>query len=210
MREKNLKIRSSAKRPAGRPRSEVSRKAILNAAYSFLQSLPVSSISTVRIARKAGVSSATVYRWWRTKEELLLDAFLYKADHKLVLKREGAALERLKEYVLQIGRAFAGRTGFIVVKLLAAIQDNPKLRKEFVKRILTPRDFEVRSVVKEAIEMRQLPRGMKVGAFLDSIVGPLLARLLFRHERIDEEFVIAVFDAVVAGTIAQNRAIKGS
>jgi hypothetical protein len=112
--------------------------------------------------------------------------------------------------VLQIGRAFAGRTGFIVVKLLAAIQDNPKLRKEFVKRILTPRDFEVRSVVKEAIEMRQLPRGMKVGAFLDSIVGPLLARLLFRHERIDEEFVIAVFDAVVAGTIAQNRAIKGS
>jgi AcrR family transcriptional regulator len=49
----------------------VSRVSILDAAYSFLRTRPVSAISTIHIARKAGVSTATVYRWWPTKEALL-------------------------------------------------------------------------------------------------------------------------------------------
>jgi hypothetical protein len=36
------------------------------------------------------------------------------------------------------------------------------------------------------------------------IVGPLLARLLIRHEQIDEPFVAAVFEHVVAGTTAKH------
>jgi len=47
---------------------------------------------------------------------------------------------------------------------------------------------------------------MEVSIFLDSIIGPLLARLLLHHEQIDEAFVISVFDRVVAGTRAQEPA----
>jgi AcrR family transcriptional regulator len=194
------------KRPAGRPRSQASRAAILDAAYGFLQSQTVASISTVQIARKAGVSTATVYRWWSTKEALLLGAFLNQADHALVLNSEGPPLQRLQEYVLQVGRFFTGENGIVVARLLTAIQDNPVLRKEFLERVYSPRDQEVRALVKEAIKQRQLPAGVQVSVFLDSIVGPLLARLLMRHERIDEAFVKSVFDQVVAGTLAQNAA----
>jgi AcrR family transcriptional regulator len=196
------------KRSAGRPRSEASRTAILDAAYSFLRRKPIAEISTIHIARKAGVSTATVYRWWPTKEALLLDACLNKADHELVLKREGTPLERFKEYILQVGRTFTGENGIVVARLLAAIQDNPTLRKEFLERVYLPRDKEMRTVVKEAIKLRQLPVAMEVSVFLDSIIGPLLARLLIRHEQIDEAFVISVFDGVVAGAIAQNAAGK--
>jgi len=45
---------------------------------------------------------------------------------------------------------------------------------------------------------------------LDTIIGPLLTRLLIRHEQIDEEFVISVFDRVVAGTIAQKATGKST
>jgi AcrR family transcriptional regulator len=204
MRQKQDKTRPTSKRPAGRPRSEASRASILDAAYSFLRAKPVSAISTVHIARKAGVSTATVYRWWSTKEALLLDAFLNKADQELVLKSEGAPLERMKEYILQVGRFFTGDNGIVVARLLTAIQDNAILRKEFLERVYSPRDQEVRSLVKEAVRLRQLPAAMEVSVFLDSIIGPLLARLLIRHEQIDEAFVAAVFDRVVAGTIAQD------
>jgi AcrR family transcriptional regulator len=199
-------VEVSPKRLAGRPRSEASRAAILDAAYSFLQSGPVSAISTVQVARKAGVSTATVYRWWATKEALLLDAFLHTADHAVVLQDEGGPLERLKEYVLQVGRFFTGENGIVVARLLTAIQDNAVLRKEFLARVYSPRDKEIRALVKEAIAKRQLPVGMEVGVFLDTIIGPLLTRLLIRHERIDEPFVAAVFDRVVAGTTAARAA----
>jgi len=191
-------------RSAGRPRSQESRASILDAAYRFLQKSPVSVISTVHIAREAGVSTATVYRWWSTKEALLLDAFLHTADHEMVLKCGGAPLERLKEYILQVGRFFTGENGIVVARLITAIQDNSALRKEFLKRVYSPRDKEIRAIVSEAIKQGDLPAELKISVFLDSIVGPLLARLLFRHERIDESFVADVFEHVLAGTRAQR------
>jgi AcrR family transcriptional regulator len=204
MRQENVESESRVKRPAGRPRSESSRASILDAAYCFLRDLPVASISLLHIARKAGVSSATVYRWWSTKEALLLDAFLNKADRALVLQEEGAPLERLRQYILQVGRFFTGESGIVAARLLTAIQDNPVLRKEFLERVYLPREKEFRAVVKEAIRLRQLPASMEVSVFLDLIIGPLLARLLIHHEQIDEAFVISVFDRVVAGTLAQD------
>jgi AcrR family transcriptional regulator len=204
MHQENVEFVSKAKRSAGRPRSESSRTAILDAAYSFLQDRPVAAISPLHIARKAGVSTATVYRWWPTKEALLLDAFLHKADRAMVLQSEGAPLERLREYTLQMGRFFTGESGIVIARLLTAIQDNPILRKEFLERVYSPRDQEIRAVVKEAIQLRQLPEAMEVSVFLDSIIGPLLARLLLHHQQIDEAFVVSVFDRVVAGTCAQD------
>jgi AcrR family transcriptional regulator len=96
MRLKNPENNPDTKRPAGRPRSLASRAAILEAAYTFLQDRPMASISILHIARKAGVSTATVYRWWSTKEALLLEAFLNKVDSELLLSREGNPLERIK------------------------------------------------------------------------------------------------------------------
>jgi AcrR family transcriptional regulator len=193
-------------RRAGRPRSEESRASILDAAYKSLRRTPVSEISTVHIARQAGVSTATVYRWWSTKEALLLDAFLYTVEHEVVFQREGLPLERLKGYILQVGRFFTGANGVVTARLLTAIQDNSILRNDFLKRVYSPREMELRATVKEAIKRGDLPPELKINLFLDSIVGPLLARLLFRHERIDESYVVAIFDQVVAATRAQHPA----
>jgi hypothetical protein len=62
--------------------------------------------------------------------------------------------------------------------------------------------------VKEAIERKQLPPGMEMTVFLETMIGPLLAPLLIRHEQIDEGFVLSVFDWAVAGTIAQDKTGK--
>lgn len=191
-------------RSAGRPRSAASRASILDTAYSFLQRLPVAAISTIHIAREAGVSTATVYRWWSTKEALLLDAFLHTADQEMVLKSEGAPLERFKEYILQVGRFFTGDNGIVVARLIGAIQDNATLREQFLERVSLPREEEIRGIVNEAIKRGDLPADLKITVFLDSIIGPLLARLLFHHERIDESFVSDVFEQVLAGTAARR------
>ena len=201
-----LDVEASLKpvRAAGRPRSEASRTSILDTAYRFLQRHPVADISTMHIAREAGVSTATVYRWWSTKEALLLDAFLHTADHEMVLQCGGPPLERLKKYILQVGRFFTGDNGIVVARLLGAIQDNPTLHKQFLERVSLPRDKEIRAIVNEAIERGDLPAGLNIGIFLDLIIGPLLSRLLLRHERIDESFVADVFEQVLAGTNARR------
>ena len=57
----------------GRPRSDASERAILDAALELMAagSRPV---TITEIARRAGVGKDTVYRRWRSKDDLLLDA----------------------------------------------------------------------------------------------------------------------------------------
>lgn len=201
-----IQIAIDCKRQAGRPRSESARRAILESAYSFLAEHPIAEISTIHIAQKAGVSTATVYRWWQTKEALLLEALLYRHGHEIVLTDIGSPLDRLRNYVLQVGRFFTGSHGIIVVRLLTAIQDNAILRQEFVEQIYRPRDSESREVVEEAMRAGQLPPNTQVDLFLDAVFGPLLTRLLIRHEPIDEAYVAEVFEMVVAGVRARAAA----
>lgn len=190
------------KRQAGRPRSEVARKAILDSAFSFLEEKPIADISTIHIAQKAGVSTATVYRWWATKEALLLEALLFHCGNEVVLREQGKPLDRLLDYVLQVGRSFMGKNGKVVARLFTAIQDNETLRQEFVDQIYAPRNREIRKVAELAIAEGTLPGNLDIQVFKDSIFGPLLARLLIRHEPIDEAYVTALFNQAVAGSRA--------
>ena len=60
--------------PRGRPRSEKARQAILAAAAELLLARGLGAVSMDAVADRAGVSKATIYRWWPTKETLALDA----------------------------------------------------------------------------------------------------------------------------------------
>src|SRR2546430_13602037 len=60
----------------GRPRSEQARRALLEATAELLQERDLPAISADDIAKRAGVSKATIYRWWESKSALALDAFL--------------------------------------------------------------------------------------------------------------------------------------
>ena len=192
----------------GRPRSEVSTAAILDAAYSFLEEQPVASISPLHIARRAGVSTATVYRWWPTKEALLLDAFLHKTEKELVLRSIGDPLQRLKQHALEVGRFLNGSHGIVVIRMLTAIQENAALRESFLERISSPRSKEIRDAVRAAIRQKQLPPTTNAAQFADMLFGPLFVRRLMAHDPLSDAFVVSVFEHTVAGIRARPLAGK--
>src|SRR5258708_39963572 len=60
----------------GRKRSEASRKAILDATYELLETVGFHQMSIEGVAARAGVGKATIYRWWRSKGVLAVEAFM--------------------------------------------------------------------------------------------------------------------------------------
>src|ERR1700686_2372622 len=62
----------------GRPRSEKAREAILAAAAELLLARGLAAVNMDAVAQQAGVSKATIYRWWPTKETLALDALYHE------------------------------------------------------------------------------------------------------------------------------------
>src|SRR5260370_40499456 len=91
------KSRNSKPRPRGRPRSDASKQAVLRAAYRLLKKGGIGSVSAQELARQAGVSTATLYRWWKSKEAVMLDAFLARVKPALAPPLEGSPLERLPQ-----------------------------------------------------------------------------------------------------------------
>ncbi|RYH06765.1 TetR/AcrR family transcriptional regulator [Tropicimonas sp. IMCC6043] len=61
-------------RSSGRPRSERSKAAILLAVRELLLKDGYANLTIEAVAQRAGVSKATIYRWWKTKGELVLEA----------------------------------------------------------------------------------------------------------------------------------------
>src|SRR6195256_1896978 len=95
------KSRNPKPRPRGRPRSDASKQAVLRAAYRLLKKRGIASVSAQELARQAGVSTATLYRWWKSKEAVMLDAFLARAQPAVAPPLEGSPLERLHQSVVR-------------------------------------------------------------------------------------------------------------
>src|SRR3984957_20867579 len=64
----------------GRKRSEESRLAILAAAWDLVGEAGFGALTIEGIAARSGTGKQTVYRWWPSKADVLLEALASRAD----------------------------------------------------------------------------------------------------------------------------------
>src|SRR5438105_15189963 len=116
-------------RPRGRPRSDASTQAILREAYRLLKKRGIASVSAQEFARQAGVSTATLYRWWKSKEAVMLDAFLARVKPALAPPPERSPLERLHPRVVRGAEWLHSEDSPVAVHLISDVQEDPVLRR---------------------------------------------------------------------------------
>ena len=187
----------------GRPRSERARKAILGAAAELLLARGLSEVSMDAVAERAGVSKATIYRWWPTKETLALDALYTEWAAAPSQTRDtgslrGDLLSMLRPWARLAGSRPYGR---VVAALLTEAQTDPEFGAEYRQRFLEPRREQVREIFRRAIERGELPAGTKVEVALDLLYGSMYHRLLNGHAPLNDRFVRDVVDTVLNGVL---------
>src|SRR5690625_5262883 len=85
-------------------RSEASHKAILDATMELLdpdsgEGLSVQRLSIERIARVAGVSKTTIYRWWPSKVAVVIDSFVASHIARTPVREDLSGIEALREHM---------------------------------------------------------------------------------------------------------------
>ncbi|MFD9698862.1 TetR/AcrR family transcriptional regulator [Lentzea sp. NPDC059081] len=83
----------------GRPRSEEARLAVLHAVDDLLVEVGYAAMTMKSVAERAGVSRATVYRWWSTKAEILFEASVLDSEKELAVAATGDPLADLTAYL---------------------------------------------------------------------------------------------------------------
>jgi AcrR family transcriptional regulator len=192
---------SEAEPQRGRPRSEKARQAVLGAAADLLLENGLAAVSMDAVAARAGVSKATIYRWWPTKETLALDALYHEWDvppARDTGSLRGDLLSLLRPWVRLAGRRPYGRA---IAALVTEAQTDPKFAREYRARFLTPRRDLARAVLRRAIERGEIPAGTKIEVALDLLYGPLYHRLLHGHAPLNDRFVRDVVDTALGGIL---------
>jgi AcrR family transcriptional regulator len=197
-----MTLEASTRAPRrGRPRSEKAREAVLTAAAELLLARGLGAVSMDTVAERAGVSKATIYRWWPTKETLALDA-LY---HEWAAARPAASdtgslrgdlLSLLRPWVRLVSKRPYGR---VIAALVAEAQTDPGFAALYRDRFVEPRRAQARPILQHAIERGELPATTDVELALDLLYGPLYHRLLHGHAPLNERFLRDLVDTVLAG-----------
>jgi AcrR family transcriptional regulator len=186
----------------GRPRSERARNAILTAASELLYGQGLSNMSMDGIAERAGVSKATIYRWWASKELLALDAFVtdWEATSPLSSPDTGSLRGDLHARLRPFWRLARKRpVGRVVTGLLARAQTDPQFARLYHKHFLEPRRVATREIFQRAIDRGDIPADSNLELALDLIYGALFHRLLQGHAPLEESFRQEVIETVVVG-----------
>ena len=185
----------------GRPRSERAHKAILEAAAELLLARGLSAVSMDSIAERAGVSKATIYRWWPTKETLALDALYTEWATVQPYPRDTGSLRGdlhslLRPWVRLVqSRPYAR----VIAALLTEVHTDPTFAAEYHHRLVQPRRDQIRALLSRAIERGEIPASTNIEEAVDLIYGPLWHRLLHGHAPLTDQFTQDVVDMALHG-----------
>jgi AcrR family transcriptional regulator len=186
-----------APRPRGRPRSEQARQEILETAYKLLRDKGFNAVGSHEIAMAAGVSSATLYRWWKSKEEILFDACFEHMRAILAIPETGSGLTRLRRSILRASEFLASEEGTVLARVLTGIYEDERLRRMFLERYVDQRRQIQRGIIEDAISSGELKPTTDPELLIDLLSGPLFFRWLQGHAPLDKGFAKNIFDKVI-------------
>jgi AcrR family transcriptional regulator len=187
--------------PRGRPRSEKASKAILEAAAELLLDRGLAAVSMDAVAERAGVSKATIYRWWPTKETLALDALYTQwAAATPALTDTGSLrgdlLELLQPWIRLVR---TGPYARVIAALITEARTDPAFGAQYQRHFVQPRRDQAREIFARAITRGEIPADLDLEVALDLIYGPLYHRMLHGHAPLDDAFVRAAIDMALGG-----------
>jgi AcrR family transcriptional regulator len=197
----------SQQKRRGRPRSERARQAILRAAADLLLDEGSAQVSMDAVAERAGVSKATIYRWWPSKERLALDALLEWAATGSSPRDTGSLradlLSLVRPWVREIRRRPYAR---VIAALVSAAQSDPAFAEDYRRHFVEQRRAPMRAAFERAIARGEVPADLDVEVALDLIYAPVYHRLLHGHAPLTDRFAASVIDLALAGILTSPSA----
>jgi len=183
----------------GRPFSQRTEQAILDATTGLLAERPLSEISLDDIAARARVSKASIYRRWPTKGTLAFDAFMVQFLDRQpppdTGRLEDDLLAALRNWARTVDGTPHGRT---LKGLIAEVQRDPELADAWRERFIAPVRARHLIMTERAVARGQLRAGADANLLLDLLFGPAYHRLLHQHLPLDDAFVTGVAKAIGA------------
>jgi AcrR family transcriptional regulator len=190
----------TTRKPGGR--AERSKQAILDATRDLLaEEGDVGSLTIEAVAARSGVAKTTIYRRWRDKWELALDAVMIDMLPGFAAPLDvGDTRKELTTFVQgAIKNLSAIPSGPAMQALASRIATDRELARVYREQVVEPRREQLRPVIERGIARGDLRADTDVRLVHELLIGPVFYRLLFSGGTIDRKLSTRLADAILDG-----------
>jgi AcrR family transcriptional regulator len=184
------------------PRAERSRQAILDATRELLtEEGGVRALTVEAVAARSGVAKTTIYRRWRDKWELALDAvmidMLPRFDDPVDV---GDTRKELITFINSVVKTFGSPPyGPAMQGLVSEIATHPELARIYRERVVEPRRATLAPVLERGIARGDLRPDTDLRTLHEFLVGPVFYRLFLSGGPLDRKLGPRLVDNILEG-----------
>lgn len=163
----------------GNVRNPASTEAILRAAAEILDESGYNAVTFDAVARRAGSSKPTIYRWWRNKGELLRDVYERAGESRLVVPDSGDLETDLRQHLHSLWQWWStSRSGEALRSFITEIQLRPETIQSFRSDFQARRTRTLTQIFHRAIARGQVQPAARIDAAVALLVGISWVHLL--------------------------------
>jgi AcrR family transcriptional regulator len=187
------------RRPIGRPRDERADRAILEATLELMAEVGVRDLRMDDVASRAGVGKATIYRRYRSKDELIAAAIAGLVS-EISIPDTGRTRDDLVVLMRAAVDVYRGSVEAAVMpSLVEAMRRDSELARLVREGFLARRRVALRAVLDRGIDRGDLRRDLDIDLALDVLGGPLFYRLLITGGPIDHRLADGIVELILRG-----------
>jgi len=181
----------------GRPRSARTTDTILASAYALMATTGLAATSIDAVARHSSVSKMTIYKWWPSREALLIDAFLSQASRLLPLSGAGNPAARLRRHAAAYAAALQGEFGRVQLAVISECILKTGSAEIFYERYLGLRRNAMLEIIAAGQQDGSIRASDAPGDLYDAIYGSLFYRYVFGIKPLSPAYARNLVDLVL-------------
>ena len=170
--------------------------ALREAALALLAEVGYDRLTMDAVAARAGAAKTTIYRRWRDKAELVVDAL-----NSLKGVPEVPNTGSLRHDLCALADSIAGTEGKfgaqMTIGLVNAVAHDTELRRVFQEKFLAPRMAGFRKVFEQAVARGEMPGGHDLDLLARLFPALALQQLVTSGELPDTRFTAQIMNDVV-------------
>lgn len=196
-------------------RSEESRQAILKSTLKLLgvgtrRGTTIQKLTIEAIAKHAGVSKSTIYRWWDNKAAVVIDAFVSEYLSHTPVRDDLPFEQALRDHVMAVVHQYAGLDGKLVAQLVAEGQYDVAALQEFKNRFWLGRRAAVEALIRRGVDEGVLRPDLEPAMLANLAYAPIYLRLLLQDGPLDDKFANDIVELALHGIGTGSGALQAS
>jgi AcrR family transcriptional regulator len=156
--------------------SKEAHERVLNAAFDLIAERGIEATSMDAIAAASGVSKATVYKHWASKDALLIDVIRQQPANYPTFDSGDPRADLVALLRHLAHRARPERMARIWPRVIGYAATNPKFARALQEYVFQPRRAAVLRVLAEAAEKSGLRKDVDPELAMDLLIGPIMHR----------------------------------